>query len=107
MLVGTVADTFEIQGRGLIVATDTPLERLPRDLKLKIGDLIEFRSASRAFRSRVAGIEHCDPWSPKHSFAFLLPREVAKTDVLIGAEIWVANQHEADCSELGSMTFLV
>jgi hypothetical protein len=88
MLVGVVADTFEIRGRGLVVATDTPYERLPRDLKLQIGAPVEFRSGGRAFRSRVVGIEHCDPWTPKQLFAFLLPREVVKTDVEIGAEVW-------------------
>ncbi len=88
MVVGAVADTFEIRGRGLVVATETPFERLPRDLKLKIGDPVEFRSGGRVFRSRVVGFEHCDPWTPNQFFAFLLPREVAKTDVQIGAEVW-------------------
>jgi hypothetical protein len=93
MLVGAVADTFEIRGRGLVVATDRPYERLPRDLKLKIGDPVEFRSSGRVFRSRVVGIEHWDPWTPKQLFAFLLPREVVKADVQIGAEVWAV---EAD-----------
>ena len=93
MLVGTVSDTFEIKGRGLVVATDTPYERLPRDLKLRIGDPIEFRSGCRVLRSTVVGIEHCDPWTPKNLFAFLLPREVVKADVAVGAEVWTV---EAD-----------
>ena len=91
MLVGTVADTFEIRGRGLVVATDTPYERLPLDLKLKIGDSIEFRSGGNVFRSLVVGIEHFDPWTPKQLFAFLLPRDVVKADVVIGAEVWAVN----------------
>lgn len=88
MLVGAVVDTFEIQGRGLVVITDTPYERLPRDLKLRIGDPVELHSCGRVFRSRVVGIEHGDPWTPKQLFAFLLPREVVKADVLVGAEVW-------------------
>ena len=88
MLVGAVADTFKIPGRGLVVATDTPYERLPRDLELRIGDPVEFRSGGRVFRSYVAGIEHCDPWAPKQLFAFLLPGDVVKADVPIGAEVW-------------------
>ena len=91
MLVGAVADTFEIRGRGLVVATDTPYGRLPSDLKLKIGDPVEFRSGGCVFRSRIVGIEHCDPWSPRQLFAFLLPREVVKADVQIGAEVWAAD----------------
>jgi hypothetical protein len=88
MLVGAVANTFEIRGRGLVVATDTPYERLPRDLKLKIGDPVEFRSGGRVFRARVVGIEHCDLWTPKQLFAFLLPHDVVKADVQVGAEVW-------------------
>ena len=92
-LVGAVADTFDIRGRGLVVATDTPYERLPHDLKLRIGDPVEFRSGGRVFRSLVVGVEHFDPWTPKHLFAFLLPRDVVKADVAIGAEVWAV---EAD-----------
>lgn len=91
MLIGAVAETFEIRGRGLVVATDTTYERLPRDLKLKIGDPVEFRSDGRVFHSRVMGIEHCDPWTPRQLFAILLPREVTKADVLIGAAIWAVD----------------
>jgi len=93
MLVGAVSDTFEIRGRGLVVATDTPYERLPRELKLRIGDPIEFRSGGSILRSTVVGIEHSDPWSPKQLFAFLLPHEVVKADIAIGAEVWTV---EAD-----------
>jgi hypothetical protein len=93
MLVGAVSDTFDIRGRGLVVATNKPYERLPRDLKLKIGDPVEFRSDGRVFRSRVVGIEHCDPWTPKQLFAFLLPREVGKADVPIGAEVWAVEAY--------------
>jgi hypothetical protein len=88
MLLGAVADTFEIRGRGLVVATDTPCERLPRNLKLRIGDPVEFRCGGRVLRSVVVGIEHCDPWTPKQLFAFLLPHDVVKADVPIGAEVW-------------------
>jgi hypothetical protein len=89
MLVGRVFDTFEIKGRGVVVATDTTYEQLPRDLKLKIGDPIELRVGTEVvLRTRIVGIEHCDPWSPKHTFAFLLPRELSKADVPIGSEVW-------------------
>jgi len=89
MLVGKVFDTFDIKGRGLVVATDTTYEQLPRELKLKIGDPVEFRIGGEVvMRSRIVGIEHCDPWSPKHTFAFLVPRDVSKADVPIGSEVW-------------------
>ena len=91
MRVGAVSETFEIKGRGLIVVTDTPHERLPRELRLRIGDPIEVRSEGRSTRSAVVGIEHCDPRTPKQLFAFMLPRDVAKADVPIGAEVWVVD----------------
>jgi hypothetical protein len=84
-----VFDTFEIKGRGVVVATDTTYEQLPRELKLKIDDPIELRMAGVVIlQTRIVGIEHFSPWSPKHSFAFLLPRDLTKPDVPIGAEVW-------------------
>jgi hypothetical protein len=88
MLIGKVSDTFEIKGRGLIVSTDTTVERLHKDLKLKIGDPIEIRVDGVAvLPSKVAGLEMCDPWTAQRSFGFLL-RDLRKDDVPLGAEIW-------------------
>jgi hypothetical protein len=89
MLVGRVSDTFEIKGRGVVVATDTTYERLPRELRLKIGDRIELRSGGVVvLRTKVVGMEHCDPWTPQQTFGFLLPREVSRNSVPVGAEVW-------------------
>ena len=89
MFVGKVHDTFEIKGRGVVVATDTTYDQLPRELRLKIGDPIELRVDGKVIlRTKVVGIEHCDPWSPEHTFAFLLPRDLSKADVPIGSEVW-------------------
>ncbi|HWG42734.1 MAG TPA: hypothetical protein VN688_08105 [Gemmataceae bacterium] len=89
MLVGMVADTFDINGRGVVVATDTTYEQLPRNLKFKIGDPIELRRNDVVLlRTSVAGIEHCSPWTPKQLFGFLLPRDVSKEAVPMGAEVW-------------------
>jgi len=89
MLVGKVFGTFEIKGRGVVVATETTYERLPRDLKLKIGDPVEFRMGGElVLRTKIVGIEHCDPWSPRNTFGFLLPREVSKADVPVGSKAW-------------------
>lgn len=87
-----VKELFQITGRGVVVVTDKTYETLPNTLALKIGDPIEFRQRGRiVFRTFVAGIEHFDPWSPKHSFAFLLPSEVTKQHVSVGAEIWISS----------------
>lgn len=69
---------IEIEGRGSVVAADVPSERLPRDLKLEIGDPVEFRRGGCLFRWRVVGVEHCDPLTPEQSLAFLLPPGVVK-----------------------------
>ncbi len=89
MFLGRVSETFDITGRGVVVAFGTTYEQLPQDVKLKIGDQVEFRTDGVVvLQSRVAGIEHCSPWTPKSIFAFLLPRTVKKQDVPIGADVW-------------------
>ena len=89
--LGKVLDTFDIKGRGIVVVTDTTWEQLPRDLKFKIGDPVELRMGGVVvLQTRIAGIEHCDPWSPAHLFGFLLPRDVSKADVPVGSEVWSA-----------------
>jgi hypothetical protein len=61
MLIGRVVDTFEIKGRGVVVAIDTTYEQLPPDLKLKIDDPIELRmNGEVVLRTKIAGIEHCE-----------------------------------------------
>lgn len=89
MLIGKVTETFLIRGRGVVVTTDTAYEQLPQDLKLKVGDPIEFRrGGALILRTKVAGIEHCDPWTPKRLFAFLLSGDVRKEEVPTGVEVW-------------------
>ncbi|MBA4031248.1 MAG: hypothetical protein C0478_10230 [Planctomyces sp.] len=84
-----VVDTFEIQGRGLVVATDMRYKELPSWLAFKIGDEIELHSKSHILRTRIAGIEHCDPWTPETTFGFLLPADVSKDQLPIGCEVWI------------------
>jgi hypothetical protein len=87
-----VVQLFQIGGRGIVVATDKTLETFPQNLQLRIGDEIEFRqNGVILLTTRVAGVEHCDPWSPKHPFAFLLPPDIMKQDIPIGAEIWTSS----------------
>ena len=87
-----VVELFQIGDRGVVVETDKTFETFPHNLRLKIGDEIEVRQNGVVLlTTRVAGIEHCDPWSPKHPFAFLLPAEISKQDIPIGAEIWASS----------------
>jgi len=84
-----VADTFDIQGRGMVVVTDKRYEDLPSWLALKVGDDVELRLEDNTVRTKVAGIEFVNPWTPKTPFGFLLPADVQKDQVSIGCEIWV------------------
>lgn len=90
MFVGKVLDTFEIRGRGLVVVTDTTHEQLPVELRLHVGDPLEFRDQNVVvLRTRAAGVEFSDPYSPRQNFGFSLPREVTKADVPIGCEVFL------------------
>jgi hypothetical protein len=91
MFVGRVTNTFELKGRGVVVSTHTTYEELPPDLKLRIGDSVELRSDFGVLRTKVTGIAHCDPWTPKLPFDFLLPPDVRKEDAPIGAEVWAVD----------------
>jgi len=89
MFLGRVFEIFDITGRGVVIAFDTTYEKLPRDFKLMIGDLVEFRSDGLVvLQSSIAGIEHCSPWTPNNVFAFVLPRNIRKQEVPIGSEVW-------------------
>jgi hypothetical protein len=89
MRIGKVDELFDIRGRGVVVVTDVTNAQLPKDLRLKVGDPVEFRVGGQpALRSITAGIEHCDPWSPQRPFAFVLPADVAKEMVPAGSEVW-------------------
>lgn len=84
-----VKEIFEISGRGTVVVTDRTYDALPALPPLRIGDVIDFRVAHHTvLRTVVAGIEHLDPWSPKHLFAVLLPPTITKQQIPLGAEIW-------------------
>ena len=90
-LIGRITETFDIEGRGVVAVTDTPYAQLPAELAVRVGDPIELRpDKGSTVRTRLAGIEHCDPWTPTQCFGFLLPPELGKADVPIGAEVWAS-----------------
>lgn len=89
-----VADTFEISGRGLIIASDKRLEDLPSWLALKIGDEVEFRSQGQTIlRTRITGIPMAGPTT---TFDFLVANYVTKSQVPIGCEVWVDESSVVD-----------
>lgn len=74
-----VMDLFQIPGRSVVVITDKTFEELSRGLVFNIEDTVEIHwEGQMVLQSRIAGLEHCNPWSPKRPFAFLLPDEVEK-----------------------------
>jgi hypothetical protein len=86
MHVGNVIDLFVVSKRGVIILTDKACHEWPRGLVVKIGQLIELHQSGRCvLKTHIAGI---DAWGGK-PVAFLLPPDVAKQDVPIGAEVWV------------------
>ena len=85
-----VVELFNIKGRGVVVATDKTSESLSSQTTVKIGDEVEFRRDGRIIlKTRIIGIEHFDPWTPKQPLAFLVPPDVITGEVEIGAEIWL------------------
>ena len=83
-LLFRVKETFDIQGRGLVLISD----RAKREchFRLLIGDQIEIRNKNiPSVHTQVAGIEICDR---ARELGVLLPRAVSKADVESGAEVW-------------------
>jgi hypothetical protein len=100
--VFNVADTFELSGRGMVVVADKRCEELPPWLALKIGDQIEFRSNDYGcLRTRIAGIEMGNPWTPMTPFGFLLPTDLSKTQVPLGCEVWISESSVKKSAENG------
>jgi hypothetical protein len=81
-----VTETFALAG-GLIVVTDTPVERL--ETEVRIGDLFEFvRPDGSRFRTPLRGFEMFVPPDPDRGFAFMIGKEFGKTDVPQGTRIF-------------------
>ena len=89
MFIGKVQEAFQFAGVGIDVVLDVTYEQLPENLKLKIGDEIELRSSvGVSVRSRIAGIEHANPWTPRRLFPFKLPSSFDRDQLQLGAEVW-------------------
>lgn len=92
----TVQDVFQLTER-LVLAVNATYATLPQNFNLKIGDTIRIRRANREdLTTQVAGIEHCDPWTPRQVFAFSIANTISKTDVPIGSEIEFADLAAGD-----------
>lgn len=91
MLIGTVLDTFEIKGRGVVVALDIPEDSIERADRLRVGEALEIICGGDVVaRTAITGIDFLSPPPPKNRAGFLL-RDVMKADIPIGAEVWTAD----------------
>ena len=87
--LSTVEDTFDITGRGLIVAPGIPLDG---DWRILIGDPITLeRPDGSKLQSTVRGMESFRP-SNTTCIPLLLETGVTKADVPIGTKLWVGQR---------------
>ena len=85
----SIADTFEIKGRGLVICADKRLDELEVGVRVQIGSEISIRSPDgSATVARITGIEIATPRNPNRSFAFLVDRSVTKDVAPVGSQIW-------------------
>lgn len=84
-LLFKVAGTFLLQRIGLVVASDRQRVEIP----VRVGSAIEVRcSDGSSIITKVAGIEMICPPPVDAKLAILLPKEIGKEDVPVGAEVW-------------------
>jgi len=89
-LLFRICDTFQITGRGVVIATDVKIsEAEAKGVRLKIGDSIELRRPDGScLAAAIVGVEHLNPYNPERPLAFLLSPQILKDEVPTGAEAW-------------------
>ena len=84
-LLFIVRETFQLERRGLILATDVKQEQTG----VRMGDSIELRRPDgSSLITTITGIERAIPYDPNRTLAVLLPADISKADVPIGTEVW-------------------
>lgn len=85
-LLFKVEDVFDITGRGCVLASVVP-DGL--DFKIRAEDRIQLRTPSgRLVETHIASIELLKIRDGPCRMAIMLPRELTKSDVPVGTEIW-------------------
>jgi len=85
-LLFKVEDVFDITGRGCVLAPVVP-DGL--DFKIRAEDRIQLRTPSgRLVETHIASIELLKIRDGPCRMAIMLPRELTKSDVPVGTEIW-------------------
>jgi hypothetical protein len=86
MFLGRIEDTFQIHNRGVLFTLDGKFEQVSERGFLKAGDQIELRLADgKNFRTEVAGV---DIEASQRTVAFILPLDVKRDQVQLGADVW-------------------
>jgi hypothetical protein len=85
-----VEDIFTIPGRGCVIVPATP--SLDLDFRLHANDPIQLRNPNgEVFDTRIVAIELAKPVKGACRMAFMLPKEIAKSNAPTGTEIWLEN----------------
>lgn len=88
-----VVDTFQIQGRGLVVGTDTPIRNIP--FVLRAGSRIEYRRPDcTSMASTIKGLEFSSPFNPNQPYGYLAANGITKADLPLGTEVWLLSERE-------------
>jgi hypothetical protein len=88
----SVEETFMIQGRGCVIMPAWPPDF---DFKLRSGDSIQLRNPSQVLDTQIASIEFVKVVAGPSRIAFLLPGDIAKSDVPPQTEIWIEDSKSA------------
>jgi hypothetical protein len=86
-LFAKIEHVFTVSGRGCVIVPTKPLGTgFP--FSLRNNDPIQLRSPSGVIYTHIAAVESLNIKSGPRRVAFLLPVEIAKSDVLPDTEIW-------------------
>lgn len=85
-LLFTVENRFAIRNRGVVVVPGIVVQG---DERFRVDDPLELRKPDGVVVfTRIAGLEWSVPRQADRSFPLLLPIELTKGDVPVGAEVW-------------------
>ena len=85
--LGRVETVFSVATRGTVII---PIW-LSSDLKVRNGDPIQLRAPDGQIKNtRITSVEFVKRERESCQYAFMLPKDVAKSEVAEGAEIWLA-----------------
>ncbi len=85
--LGCVQECIEVRGRCVVVCLDRALDDFPGGFKLGVGDELELKLPNDQV---IKTCIHAFPYPPSKSLAFALPPEIAKDDLSLGTEVWLA-----------------